>query len=224
MSFKPQSTMPKYLFLIIFLFSLISVNGQIKYEQGYYVNAKSDTIYGSVAIPVQYINSTPNYELIQWKVLFIEKDTDVVVIEPSNVYGYGFFNKNGWHHYKPVINRFGVKNRFNPDENHIFVRFEVEGKLNLISFYESSMYQSFGEPDVANQGNYATSGGGNYANKKMYLLKKGKKLQEIRKLNFRKDIKQFFSTHPELHPTISTLRRRDIYNLVAEYNRKKANC
>ncbi len=216
--------MKKYLFPFILIFIIASTYAQTKYERGYYVNVASDTIYGSVAVPVQYITATPNFELVQWKVLFIEKDTDIVIIEPSTVKGYGFFNKNEWHHFKPVLNQFGVANRFNKDEKNVFVKFEVSGKLNLISFYHSNRFQSFGDVDNASNESYATHGGGNYANKRVFLWKKGKRLQEIRKLTFRKDIRQFFNKHPELEPTISNLRRKDIYHLVAEYNKKKANC
>lgn len=204
--------MKKLLLVILVVVSAISsseaekIKGKIIFQD--------DTVDVTFNIPVNLLTQTPNYEKLQYRVKYFDKNGRKKKLKPDQAKEIQFRYNNENVRMLSMVNTVGGGSNmfsFNPN---IFLKLEVDGELKMYSHYVTQH-----TPGMYN----ATTGmspGYTYSFDR-YLLQKGdSELKKPKALGFRKDMMEYFSDCPTLVQQIDNkaFKKADLEAIVIFYN------
>ncbi len=117
--------------------------------KGFYVTLKNDTIQATLKIPyLQNVSIEPNFEKMQNSVEYYVNDKEKKVLLPTNCKAFGFYFLDNNFETDTII--FVSKNKtteieklLSNDENQLFLRLVIKGKLSLYDyFYKSESFSA----------------------------------------------------------------------------------
>lgn len=169
----------------------INVSAKKLHVYGYYITNNHDTIECKFDIPVYDTKSGQqkiDFNAIQHKVKARTMAGDKIKLQPKDFIGYGFAYDYKQFNYKSLQNSISLKGK------KIFLRFEINGNISLISHFVKipialssydgqMMYTSMAE-DVRY--------------KRYYVYKEGDKFHRLSKGFFNDELKIFISDCPDL--------------------------
>jgi len=206
--------MKKILFVLIGLFILTTavarkIPGTIIYKTG----GAIDVVFN---VPFKFLSSNPNYERMQYRIVYYDASNKKMVLKPGEAeeIRFAFGGQEIIMLSRP--NTLGAGSLFS-NVNYIFLRLQIDGKMKLFNYYFSQSSPGMYSPATGGMGV-----GHTYTVENYVLQKEDGALVQPRGLTFRKDMTEYFRDCPELVNRIQEreLRRGDLEIIVMEYNKK----
>lgn len=204
--------MMRFLFFLLvtlsFSFSLEAkkIKGKIVFE--------SETIEVTFNIPMRSFSVGPNYEKLQYRVKYYDRNGKSISIRPTEAKEFVFRYLGSDIRMISVRNHFGSGNP-PPSRPRIFLKLEVEGKVNMYSYYSTQS-----SPGIYNPSTGLSTGGMTYSVERYVLQKGDGNLWQPRALTFRKDLVDYFKDCPDLVEKVEAkfFRKDDLEAIVMYYN------
>lgn len=194
---------------------MVSTLAQAKKLPGKIVHKDGGVSDVTLRIPFKFLSFSPNYEGMQYRVVYFDHNNERQVVRPDEVREIHFEIKG------EVIRMVAVRNSlegtlFNTN-THLFLRLLIDGpRLRLFRYYFTTH-----SPGMMTAGG-AMSPGHTYSVDNEVLQLDDGPLMHPRGIAFRKDMLRYLTDCPEVTRLIESrdLRRNDLEVIVHEYNKK----
>lgn len=175
---------------------------------------EGETIEVTFNIPMRTFSDGPNFEKLQHRVRYYNRNGKTISIRPTDAKEFSF------RYIGTDIRMVSVKNLFGsgnppPSRPRIFLRIEVEGKVNMFTFYSTQSSPGLYNPTMG-----MSTGGVTYSAERYVLQKNDDLLWSPRSLSFKKDMSEYFKDCPDLVQKIQdqSFRKDDLEAIVHYYN------
>lgn len=189
------------LVILLILFSAISL--EAKKERGT-IFIQNQKINAELNIPYNLFSKTPNFQLIQRGVKYVDENGKTKRLRPGDAQWFEFESNGRGYKMVSLKNRDGA-NMFLGKRKNFFVLELVSGNVTLYKMF-------YDEKDFSSD-SFSTE-------KERYILEKDGVLKVPAIINFRRDMSAYFYLNPQLVERIVSreLKYSDIEMIVMEYN------
>lgn len=196
---------------LILVFILLVIQAEARRIKGVIIR-RDDSLQVLLNIPFRFLAKEPNYEQLQYRVTWYDRDGIRHVIKPDDAKEIDFATGGESIRMLSVpdlLNGFSLSARAN-----IFLRLMIDGRLKMFAYYFTQS-----SPGVYN-GNTGISGGAVYNDKEFVLQKGNGPLEEPSGLSFRKEMMEYLADCPDIVSKIDerAFHRSDLEALVIYYN------
>ncbi len=204
---------------ILLTISNASIAKRLNKVNAYYINISGDTINGELKLPYSFCNNSINFELLQKKIYFIDKDNKKQKLKPLKIKEYGYVLGEKKIVMRSIKNTYIVGSIFNLNKN-LFMKLITDGKLKQYEFtfkrYSSGGGYMATGPGIS--GNF--NNGYSYKAKRVFIQKNNEEAILVTPINFNKKVKTYLGDCSELLKKIETdsYTMKSIHNLVMDYN------
>ncbi len=203
----------KKIYILFLIGMIVSFQLEAKKIEGI-ILFESDTISVTFNIPFKLFSKEPNYEKMQYKVIYFDSSGKKTILRPGNAKEIRF-----QYEYEKVrmlsrYNSLGLGKIFSINKN-IFLKLETDGKLKLFNFYYSQK-----SPGIYDASTGAMTAGLSYDVDNYILQKEDGEIKRPKGLTFKKDMIAYFSDCPVLVEKIESkyFRKNDLEFIVNFYN------
>jgi hypothetical protein len=194
---------------------LLFGNANARKIPGLLVDLQGHVVEVTFKIPFKFLSSEPNYERIQYRVVYYDATGTKTVLRPGDAREITFNCKN--EEIRMLSRADNLHVRLFSSDTHIFLRLLVDGKMKLFNYYYTQSSPGFYDGSTG-----AMSGGATYTADNFILQKDEADLMQPRGLAFRKDMVAYLQDCPKVAAMVEerALRRRDMEIIVRQYNEK----
>jgi hypothetical protein len=200
--------------LFLFAWLVLCSTAQARKIRGQIIDWQGKSIDVIFNIPFKLLSSTPNYEKMQYRIVYYDAKGQKIVMKPHEAQEITFVHNNQEIRMLSHVNTIGAGSIFS-NNTHIFLKLEIDGKLRLYSFFYTQNSGGMYSPAT---GGY--SAGVAYSVENYILQKDNSGLVQPRGISFRKDMSVFFQDCPSVAKRIQErdLRKGDLEIIVKMYN------
>ena len=207
----------KIILSLLLIFSTTYLSAVSIYVPASYTTAEKETYEGLIRIPTDLFGK-PLLQYMQDNIEFVNRKDEVTILKANEIIQFRFDLESETYLYYSFINQIKPK-VFWSVEDRIFMQVVEQGKLTLLIGYNNKAAGTAYRDDTGTSG-----GSGTVASKEYYLHKKGEALKIVRRLSFRKYMRDYFKDCPELIEEITNkkLKIKDLPEIVMTYNLLKS--
>jgi hypothetical protein len=199
------------LFLLSIPFSVVQAKKKV---QGYYVTLADDTVKCTFLVPVDLLFQEPKYINLQYKIMYLDTKGEKQKFIPGQIKAFALFLQQTRITYLSVRRNIEIMPSLFSNEEHIFLRLNIDGPLRMFKYYVQRQSGGGYSPTMGFSPTVA------YTDENFLLQKENGLLTQCRFLHFRKDLSKYLSDYPELSQKILNRDyvKGDIELIVKEYN------
>ncbi len=213
----------KKITLLIVLALIFAFSAEAKKIKGRII-LEYDTLEVTFKIKVNFFTQTPNFELLQYKVIYFDDAGNKKVLLPQYCKEIQFTHETVKVRMLSRQNTLGLGGKLFP-KTHVFLRLHIDGPMKLFNYYFTASTPTMmgggmvGAPMMSG----AMVGAISYSADSFILQKDDEQMIRPSPISFRKDLMLYFSDCPELSQKIESkeFRSGEIVQMVKFYN---SNC
>jgi hypothetical protein len=213
MTFKMNKFLQKFTLFVMAI--LLFNNAAARKIPGHLVDLQGHTVDVTFKIPFKLLSSEPNFEKLQYRIVYYDAAGSKNILRPSDAREIAF----NYHHedIRMLSRPDNLHIRLFSSDAHIFLRLLVDGKMKLFNYYFTQS-----TPGIYNGSTGGMTGGSTYTVDNFILQKNDGDLMQPRGLGFRKDMTAYLEDCPGVAAMVEerTLRRRDMEVIVRQYNER----
>lgn len=202
--------MKRFIFISVLAWGLIhctyakKIEGTIVYD-----NVEVAVVFN---IPVGLFKTVPNFEILQRRIIYFDKQGHRIVLKPDHAREVRFEYRGQKVRMLSRCDSTRIMN-VTGKGRYVFLKLEIEGKLSLFKYFYT---EHSGAPYDPEGGSTGTT----YPAERFILQKENDALKEIRGLSFRKDMMSYFDDCQELVERIDDkiMRKKDLVAIVQYFN------